>query len=77
MAGPGPESVLVMDNAFIHHKERIKQMCRNSGVKGVSLSLYPPNHKIKRMLKEYKNDETKEKDLISTGQLHYSPSKYS
>jgi hypothetical protein len=59
-----------MDNAFIHHTEPIKQKYRNAGVKGISLPLYTrylPDHKIKRKLKEYKNDETKEMNPISTG----------
>jgi transposase len=29
-----------MDNASIHHTERIKQMCRDAGVKLVYLPLY-------------------------------------
>jgi transposase len=37
---PEPKSVLVMDNASIHHPERIEQMCRDTGVKLVYLPLY-------------------------------------
>jgi transposase len=40
---PGPKSVLVMDNASIHHTERIKQMCRAAGVKLVYLPPYSPD----------------------------------
>ena len=37
---PEPKSVLVMDNASIHHTERIEQMCRDASVKLVYLPLY-------------------------------------
>lgn len=40
---PGPKSVLVMDNASIHHTERIKQICRDAGVKLVYLPPYSPD----------------------------------
>jgi hypothetical protein len=30
---PEPKSVLVMDNAFFHHTERISKLCSNAGVK--------------------------------------------
>jgi transposase len=40
---PGPNSVLVMDNAPIHHTERIKQMCRDARVKLVYLPPYSPD----------------------------------
>jgi transposase len=40
---PGPNSVLVMDNAAIHHTERIKQMCRDARVKLVYLPPYSPD----------------------------------
>jgi transposase len=40
---PGRRSVLVMDNASIHHTARIKQMCRNAGVKLVYLPPYSPD----------------------------------
>jgi transposase len=36
---PAPKSVLVMDNASLHHTERIAQMCANAGVK---LMYLPP-----------------------------------
>jgi transposase len=37
---PEPKSVLVMDNASVHHTERITQMCYDAGVKLVYLLLY-------------------------------------
>ena len=37
---PEPKSVLVMDNASIHHTERVEQMCRDVSVKLVYLPLY-------------------------------------
>jgi transposase len=40
---PGPKSVLVMDNAPIHHTERIQQMCRDARVKLVYLPPYSPD----------------------------------
>jgi transposase len=40
---PEPKSVLVMDNATIHHTERIEQMCRDAGVKLVYLPPYSPD----------------------------------
>ena len=40
---PAPESVLVMDNAPIHHTERIQQMCDEAGVILVYLPPYSPN----------------------------------
>ena len=45
LCNPWPErrSALVMDNASIHHTARIKQMCRNVGVKLVYLPLYSPD----------------------------------
>jgi transposase len=40
---PGRNSVLVMDNASIHHTARIKQMCRDAGVKLIYLPPYSPD----------------------------------
>lgn len=40
---PERESVLVMDNASIHHTERIKEMCRDAGVKLIYLPPYSPD----------------------------------
>ena len=40
---PQRRSVLVMDNASIHHTARIKQMCYDAGVKLVYLPLYSPD----------------------------------
>jgi transposase len=37
---PEPKLVLVIDNATIYHTERIKQMCRDTGMKLVYLLLY-------------------------------------
>jgi transposase len=39
-----PNSVLIMDNASIHHSDRIKQMCFDAGAKLVYLSPYSPDH---------------------------------
>ena len=39
----GRNSVLVMDNASIHHTAHIKQMCRDAGVKLVYLRPYSPD----------------------------------
>jgi transposase len=35
--------IIVTDNATIHHTERIKQMCRDAGVKLVYLPPYLPD----------------------------------
>ena len=45
LCNPWPESksVLVMDNASIHHTARIEQMCRDAGVKLVYLPPYSPD----------------------------------
>jgi transposase len=40
---PERNSVLVMDNASIHHSERVKQMCCDAGVKLVYLPPYSPD----------------------------------
>lgn len=40
---PEPKSVLVMDNASIHHTERVKQMYRDARVKLVYLPPYSPD----------------------------------
>jgi transposase len=40
---PQPRSVLIMDNASIHHTARIKQMCCNASVKLVYLPPYSPD----------------------------------
>ena len=40
---PEPRSVLVMDNASIHHSERTKQKCRDAGVRLVYLPPYSPD----------------------------------
>lgn len=40
---PEPKSVLVMDNASIHHSDRLKQMCSNTGVKLLYLPPYSPD----------------------------------
>lgn len=37
---PKPKSVLVMDNAFIHHSHKIEQMCSEKDVKLVYLLLF-------------------------------------
>jgi transposase len=52
---PEPKSVLVMDNASIHHTVRIEQMCHNAGVKLVYLLPYSPNlNPIKEFFAELK-----------------------
>jgi len=40
---PEPKSVLVMDNASLHHSETIEQMCSQAGVKLVYLPPYSPD----------------------------------
>ena len=40
---PGKNSVLVMDNASIHHTARIRQMCHDAGVKLIYLPPYSPD----------------------------------
>ena len=40
---PEPRSVLVMDNASIHHSDRIQAMCREAGVILVYLPPYSPD----------------------------------
>lgn len=40
---PQPKSVLVMDNASIHHSERVEQLCKQAGVKLVYLPPYSPD----------------------------------
>ena len=40
---PEPRSVLVMDNASIHHSERVKQMCSDAGVIVIYLPPYSPD----------------------------------
>jgi transposase len=40
---PQPRSVIIMDNASFHHSERIKQMCRDAGVRLVYLPPYSPD----------------------------------
>jgi transposase len=44
-----------MDNATIHHTERIEQMCRNAGIKLIYLPLYSPDlNPIKEFFAELK-----------------------
>jgi transposase len=40
---PGPRSILVMDNAPVHHGGRIKEICAAAGVLLVYLPPYSPN----------------------------------
>ena len=40
---PEPRSVLIMDNASIHHSRRVKQMCAEAGVILVYLPPYSPD----------------------------------
>ena len=40
---PGPNSVLVMDNASFHHSDRIKQLCSQARVQLVYLPPYSPD----------------------------------
>ncbi|KAK1841729.1 hypothetical protein CCHR01_15632 [Colletotrichum chrysophilum] len=40
---PEPKSVLVMDNASIHHSQRLEQMCQEAGVKLIYLPPYSPD----------------------------------
>lgn len=42
-AYPNPRSVLVMDNAAIHHGENIKRLCQESRVLLVYLPAYSPD----------------------------------
>ncbi|KAF4474082.1 hypothetical protein CGGC5_v016850 [Colletotrichum fructicola Nara gc5] len=52
---PEPKSVLVMDNASIHHSERLEQMCVEAGVKLVYLPPYSPDfNPIEEFLAELK-----------------------
>jgi transposase len=39
---PEPRSVLVIDNASIHHSEKVKQLCNKAGVKLLYLPPYSP-----------------------------------
>jgi transposase len=41
---PAKNSVIVMDNATIHHSERIPQLCADAGVKLVYLPPYSPDY---------------------------------
>jgi transposase len=41
---PAKNSVIVMDNASIHHSERIRQLCTDAGVTLVYLSPYSPDY---------------------------------
>lgn len=48
---PGPNSVLVMDNASIHRSERLEQMCVDAGVRVLKLAPYSPDmNPIKELL---------------------------
>lgn len=40
---PAPKSVLVMDNASIHHSEALKRMCSDAGVILIYLPPYSPD----------------------------------
>jgi hypothetical protein len=40
---PGPESVLLMDNASIHHSETVADLCADVGVKLMFLPAYSPD----------------------------------
>ncbi|KAJ5937345.1 hypothetical protein N7454_004645 [Penicillium verhagenii] len=40
---PEPETVAVVDNASVHHSERVAQMCADAGVKSVYLPPYSPD----------------------------------
>ena len=40
---PEPNSVLVMDNAAFHHSERVRNLCRDAGVKLIYLPPYSPD----------------------------------
>jgi transposase len=52
---PGPNSVLVMDNASIHYTARIKQMCCDASVKLVYLPPHSPDfNPIKEFFAELK-----------------------
>lgn len=41
---PGPNSVIVLDNASIHHNGEIRAMCSEYGVFVVHLSPYSPDY---------------------------------
>jgi transposase len=41
---PAKNSVIIMDNATIHHSERIPQLCADAGVKLVYLPPYSPDY---------------------------------
>jgi transposase len=41
---PAKNSVIVMDNASIHHSERIRQLCTDAGVTLVYLPPYSPDY---------------------------------
>jgi transposase len=40
---PGQKSILVMDNAPVHHRGRIAELCDNAGVLLVYLPAYSPD----------------------------------
>lgn len=52
---PDENSVLIMDNASIHHSERIEQMCRDAGVRLLYLPPYSPDlNPIEEFFSEFK-----------------------
>jgi transposase len=40
---PEPKSVLIMDNAYFHHTDQIRELCDNAGVKLLYLPPYSPD----------------------------------
>lgn len=68
---PEPRSVLILDNASIHHSERVKQLCEDAGVVLLYLPPYSPDlnpieeffGELKRYIQEVWNDY---EDLIKT-----------
>jgi transposase len=62
-AWPAPQSVLILDNASIHHGWRVKELCRERGVELVYLPPYSPHlnpiemafHELKEWMRKNRN----------------------
>ena len=69
---PSPCSVLVMDNAQIHHNGRVAQIVESAGCLLLYLPAYSPDlNPIEKAFSVFKSYSTRNHNLLTGGQYYY------
>jgi transposase len=64
---PGPQSILVMDNAPVHHGGRVEQICAAAGVLLIYLPPYSPDmNPIEKFFSVLKS-QLKQRQILTGG----------